>query len=221
MLIDTGQRRQSSGLVVVERTERVPEPVTRDGVPVAPLDRAVIDATRCAPDLDAVRALIAEVVQRRRTTVGRLTADLDAGSQRGSAWPRQAIAEVEDGNRSASEGWARDVHRRSGLPPILWNPRLHHANGRFLASPDGFFDDVALAWEINLMEFHPDGDDATARRTADLVRAGVLVVGHRPRRLLTEPERVVEEVWSYYLLAATRPRPDIRVVPASGGSQAA
>lgn len=218
VLMGEGRRRTSSGLIVMERTERLPAPIVRNGVPVAPLDRAVIDAARRTGDLDAVRALLAEVVQRRLSTVARLRAELCAGSQRGTGLPRQGLAEVDDGIRSASEGWAKDVHEASTLPPVLWNPRLYLPSGRFLASPDAFFDDVALVWEVDSLEFHPEGDDDTARRRADLAGAGVLVVHHRPRRLLTEPERVVEEVWNYYALAAARPRPDLRVVPAGSAA---
>jgi hypothetical protein len=221
VLIGEARRRPSSEPFVLERSVRLPEPVVRDGVPVAPLDRALMDAARLTPDRDAVRAMIAEAIQARRTTLARLSAELGTGNQRWSSIPRQVLCEADEGMRSATEGWALDVHQASDLPPILWNPRLYLPNGRFLGSPDGFFRDVGLAWEINSLEFHPEGDDHTARRTADLVGAGILVVGHRPGRLKTEPERVIQEVWNYYLLAASRPPPDIRVVPAPRRQDAA
>lgn len=47
-----------------------------------------------------------------------------------------------------------------------------------------------------------------------MVAAGVVVAQHRPRRLLTEPDRVLEELYAYYRLAASRPTPNLVVVPA-------
>ena len=216
VLVEEHRRLSSSGLIVVERTERLPTALIRDDVPVAPLERAVIDALRRCADRDEVRALLAEVLAARRTTVARLRDELEAGSQRGTGLVREVLVEVEDGIRSASEGWARDLHASSDLPPALWNPSVHRADGRLLGRPDAWFDDVGLAWEIDSLEFHPAGDDATARRRADFVGVGIVVVHHPPRRLRTEPRRVIEEVWSHHLLAASRPRPPVRAVPIAG-----
>jgi len=109
-----------------------------------------------------------------------------------------------------------DVHARSGLPRAMWNPRLYLPSGRFLASPDGWFDDVALAWEIDSVEFHlsPEEWDLTLRRRSAMQGEGVIVEHTRPRRLLTEPDAVGSELCAGYPLAASRPRPDIRAVPA-------
>lgn len=205
----------SVGFVHVERTGRMPRPVDRDGVTVAPLERAVIDTVRLCSDIDEIRAFLGDAIRRRLTTVRRLRAELAAGNQRGSALPRRVLGEVDDGIRSASEGWARSLHARSSLPPVLWNPRLYLPDGRFLGSPDAYFEDVGLAWESDSLEFHPDWEDDTARRRADFIRAGVLVVHHRPRRFVSEPARIIEELWSHHRLAASRPRPLLRVVPAS------
>ncbi|WP_285652538.1 hypothetical protein [Actinomycetospora sp. NBRC 106375] len=215
VLVDEHRRVTSSAFVVVERTERLPKPVVREEVPVAPLERAVTDTVRRCADRDEVRALIAEVIGDHRSTVARLRRELDAGSQRGTGLAREVLVEIEDGIRSASEGWARDVHAASDLPPVLWNPKLLRADGRPLGRPDAWFDDVGLAWEIDSLEFHPEGDDATARRRAAFVAAGVVVVHHRPGLLRSDPARVIAEVWSSYLLAASRPRPSVSVVPVS------
>jgi hypothetical protein len=216
VLIGEHRRLSSSGLIVAERTGRLPEPLIRDGVPVVPLERAVVDALRRCPDRDEVRALLAEVLGARRTTVARLRDELEAGSQRGTGLVREVLVELEEGIRSAVEGWAHELHASSDLPPVLWNPSVYRADGRFLGRPDAWFDDVGLAWEIDSLEFHPEGDDATARRRADFVAERVVVVHHRPRRLRNEPQRVIEEVWSHYLLARSRPRPPVRAFRIAG-----
>ncbi len=213
-LVPKDRRRHCLAGLVVERTKSLPLTVERDGVRVATLDRAVLDLARRISGRDEVRAILAGAVQQRRTTVDRLLAELDAGNQRGSAVAREVLSEVRDGIRSVAEGWGRDLHGKSTLPPMLWNPRLLRPDRSLIACPDGYLPCVGMAWEHHSVLFHPpEQEDDDARRIADMVAAGVVVVTHRPRRLLTEPDRVLEELYSYYRLAASRPRPDL-VVPA-------
>jgi hypothetical protein len=213
LLIAEDRRRRSATDLIVERTHRLPPPVMRGGVRVAPVERAVLDAARHCSDRDRVRAMLAEAVQRGRTTVERLQAELRVGNQRGSGLVREVLEEIADGIRSAAEGWGRDLHARSGLPPMLWNPTLRWPDGRFLARPDGYLVEVGMAWEQDSLEFHPVEEDDTARRRARMVSAGVVVVHHRPRRLRIEPALVIDELWAHFRLAASRPAPDLIVIP--------
>jgi hypothetical protein len=212
-LVPTERQRSSSGYVLVERTGRMPDPVVRGGIDVAPLDRAVIDTVRRLDRRDAVLAVLAQSVQRRHTTPSRLAAELAAGSQRGTALPRELLAEVAEGIRSVAEGWAQATHRDGGLPPVLWNPRLLTPNGRFIVSPDAYFPDVGLAWEIDSVAHHFSLDDwdETLRRDALMKKHGVVVAHTRPRRLHTERSLVIDELWGAYRLAASSPTPAIRV----------
>jgi hypothetical protein len=206
LLVDEDRRRRSERGLIIERTVNMPPAVERGGVVVAPLDRAVLDAARHRRSRDEVRAMLAEVVQQRRTTPRRLRAELDAGNQRGSGLVREVLEELEDGIRSPTEGWGRDLYARSGLPPMLWNPTLRWPDCRFLATPDSYLPCVGMAWENDSMEFHPVEEDDTARRRARMVAAGLVVAHHRPRRLKTEPDRVIEELRAHYRLAASRRR---------------
>ncbi|HSK60598.1 MAG TPA: hypothetical protein VK935_16255 [Actinomycetospora sp.] len=217
VLVDEKRQRTSSAFVVIERTERLPRPIDIGGLPFAPLDRAVIDTVRRLDRRDAVRAVLAEVVQKGRTTVARLRAELAAGSQRGSALPRQVLDELDAGVRSVAEAWARELHRDSDLPPVLWNPRLYDATGTFIARPDAYFADVGLAWEIDSVAHHlalADWDE-TLRRRARMQAFGLIVAHTRPRRTRREKADVLEELWGQYRLAASRPCPDLRIVLAS------
>ena len=67
VLVPHGRRANSSNFVVVERTRRMPEPVVRDGVPLAPLTRSVLDACRRFTSHSPARALITEAVQASPT----------------------------------------------------------------------------------------------------------------------------------------------------------
>ena len=59
---------------------RLPEPCELHGLPVAPVARAVIDTVRYLSDVDDVRALLAEAVQRGFTSPRALRHELETGS---------------------------------------------------------------------------------------------------------------------------------------------
>ena len=202
----------SSGFVVIERTHRLPSPQRRVGLPVAPPSRAVLDTARRMTEVRPARALITESVQRRFTTVGQLTAELAQGSSRGSALPRRVLAELATGQESVAEIDAQLLWQRSGLPAPVWNRRLVASDGRFIAKPDGWFDDVGLAWEIDSLACHLGaGDfDRTVARNGRYAAAGILVLQTLPTRLRTEPDAVIEELRAAYRAAAAKPRPDVR-----------
>ncbi|GAA4868415.1 hypothetical protein [Actinomycetospora straminea] len=217
VVVDAQRQRTSSAFVEIERTERLPAAQLVDGLAIAPLERAVIDTVRREDRLDVVRGVLTEVVQKGRTTVARLAAELAAGSQRGSALPRRVLRdELGAGVRSVAEAWARELHAESELPRVLWNPRLYDPSGTFIAQADGFFPDVGLAWEIDSVQHHfllPDWDK-TLRRRARMQAFGLVVAHTRPSRTRTERAAVVEELWGSYRLAASRPCPDLRIVAA-------
>ena len=213
LLVRHETRRRSQGFVLVERTERMPSSRVRDGVRCAPVHRAVLDAARRLTRLDEARALLAEAVQRRMTTVAALRQELEAGSCRGTALVRAVLVELESGVRSASEAWCREiVAGMEDMPPVRWNASLYWADGTFLACVDGFVDELALAIEVDSFEYHADpvAFDATLRRQALLTGAGVLVLAVTPRRLQADPELVRRDLRRACEQARARPRPDLR-----------
>ena len=214
LLIDTHVQRIGHGRVLLERTERLPEP-SPGRWPLAPVARAVLDHARRSRDRGLVRAAVAEAVQRGHCSAVELAMELAAGSKRGSALPRAVLGEVADGVRSPAEADARSLVRSSGLPAPLWNPRLHDAAGRFLATPDAWFDDVAMAWEIDSKEWHlgPDEYAATIERRNRLMAAGVVVVHHLPSVIRQRPAQVLQDLRVNHAQAALRPRPLLTAEP--------
>lgn len=212
LLIPHGRKVKSSDYVVVERTIRLPARVVRDGVPLAPLPRAVLDACRRFRDFDPCRALIAEAVQRGRIDPGVLEQELARGSQRGTAVPREVLRDVLRGAHSVAEIDGMRVWQRTGLPPLSWNVDLYDEDGQFIARPDGWCDEVGLAWEIDSYEYHfeREGYARTLKRNVRYAEAGILVVQTLPNRLRTEPDAVVAELRAAYRAAADRPRPNVR-----------
>lgn len=205
----------STGFVLVERTTRLPAPVLRDGLPVAPVHRAALDAARRIRDFDTVQALLAEAVQRRRCTPEQLHKELHLGSQRGSALPRRALQAILCGTESVAEADAWEIWKLAGLPPAEWNVRVFDEQGTFVAKPDAWCDDIAFAWEIDSRKWHSEGDGYadTLARNARYAAAGIVFLQSLPVHLRTEPDRVIADLRAAYAAAQRRPRPPVSCRP--------
>ena len=187
----------------------------RGGVPLAPIARSCIDAARRLSDAREVTELLADAIQRGLCDVAGLQAELAACSRRGTAVPRAVLAQVDGGARPAAE---RDAHRlwpRTGLPEPIWNASIYDHRGRLLGIADGWCNDVALAWEIDSVEFHLNPADyaRTTKRAARFAAAGAIVIPTLPSRLRHDRAGVVAELRSAYQAAANRPRPPLHAVP--------
>ena len=205
---------RSCEFVTVERTIRLPPSLLRDGVPLAPVPRACLDAARRLRSAAHITELIADTVQRQLCTPAHLAAELRQGSQRGSATPRRVLADVADGVRSTAERDAKRLLARSRLPAPWWNVEVRNLQGRLLGIADAWFDEVALAWEINSYAWHllPQYYANEVKRTAGLTAEGVTVLPVLPTSLRDDGDRSLAELRGHL-----RRRPD--VVPALPSSQ--
>ncbi|MHC1563375.1 hypothetical protein ACR9E3_30840 [Actinomycetospora sp. C-140] len=215
VLVDHRRHRVSRAPITVERTHRLPEPVVVNGLRIAPVARAVLDAARRLRDLDQIRALLAEAVQRGLVSVRALRRELAAGCQRGTAKVRRVLVELDDGVRSAPEAWARSI--AATIPEfssIVWNPRLVLEDGTWLADPDGWLDEVGLAWEIHSFKHHgdPEAFDATLHREARMTGHAVHVVAHTPRQLRDDRAQVRADLLAAHAVASARPRPAVHAL---------
>ncbi|MFI9386356.1 hypothetical protein [Kutzneria sp. NPDC052558] len=217
LLVPHGRQIRSAGFVRVERTIHMPESIRRNGVPLAPLDRAVLDAARRWRKIDPVRALLSEAVQRGRCRPQDLMVELDSGSSRGSALPRRVLGEIDSGARSVAEAYGLRLWKASGLPMAVWNLPVFDSSGQFIAVPDAWCDDVALAWEIDSFEWHlsTKGYARTVARNTRYAGAGIVVVQTLPSRLRDDPQGVIAELRAAYAAAKARPRPAVTVHPSS------
>jgi hypothetical protein len=205
----------SAGFALIERTTRLPKALAREGLPVAPVHRAVLDGARRIRDFDTVQAMLAEAVQRKRCTPGQLERELRLGSQRGSAIPRRALQALLNGAESVAEADAWEVWKLSGLPTAEWNVRVCDRSGAFIAKPDAWCDEVAFAWEIDSRGYHAEGDHyaATLARNARYSAHGIVCLQTLPTRLRTEPGQVIAELRASYAAACARPRPPVTCRP--------
>jgi len=103
LLVPLERRVSSHGLVLVERTSRLPEP-TPGRWQLAPLDRAVLDFVRRIRDRDQIRSAIAEVVQRGRCTPAELGARHRGRAAHAEAAARAASSSVDGAGAASRAG---------------------------------------------------------------------------------------------------------------------
>ncbi|MEJ3746574.1 type IV toxin-antitoxin system AbiEi family antitoxin domain-containing protein [Actinomycetes bacterium KLBMP 9797] len=199
LLIPHTSRRTSRGFVLFQRTDRLDSAAKRQGpYTVCSVARAVADAARQLNDLRAVRALVAEAVQRRFTDVPSLRRELDAAQTHRTRLLRVAVNEVDQGVRSAPEAeLAADLKTSSILPTVQWNPTLVADDGSELPGPDGWIQESGIALEVDSREYHLNPEDW--RRTIDrhnrLAAHGALVLHFTPseiRRNRARVRRIIE-----------------------------
>ena len=212
-----GQRtRQSTGFVRMHRTWRMPERLYVTGqIRFAKPPRAVADAARSLARFDDVRQVVCEAVQRRACTVAELTQELEAGPTAGSALFRVALAEVGDGVRSVAEADFRTLIRSSGLPAPMFNARLFDADGAFIAMVDAWWPEAGVAAEIDSRAYHlsAEDQDRTTERHNQLAAHGIIPLHFAPRRLATDAQGVISELFSAIEKGRDRPPLPITALP--------
>jgi hypothetical protein len=219
ILIPEPRQRSSYDFVVVQRARHMPAVQRVDGLPVAPVARAVVDACRRLAKKDAVRELVAEVVQRGMCSVAELTDEVRAGARQRSALSRRVLAEIDAGVRSVAEIRAREVISRAGLPAPAWNIGLWSSAGEFIASPDAYWASLGAALQIDSMRWHlsPSQYQRTQERQRAMTTYGVLVLPVAPDHILNQTELFEREMWSLLATAGRRPAPGgIYVAPPPG-----
>ena len=212
ILVPHSRQVRSIGYVEVERTDRPPRAVVRDGVPLAPVPRSCLDAVRRLRNRRDITELLADAVQHGLCTVTALSSELEECGRRGTATPRAVLREVGAGVRSAAELDAKRVWATTGLPEPWWNARVFEAGGRLVGVVDAWFEEVAMAWEIESTEWHlnPESHDQTVARAAGLAALGIVHVPTKPKMLRLDKPGVRRTLRAAYRHAAARPRPALR-----------
>ncbi|GAA0945720.1 hypothetical protein [Pseudonocardia zijingensis] len=219
VLIPASRQVRSVGYVLVERTHRLPEPIVRSGVPLAPVARACVDAARRLDRPGDVTELLSDAVQRGLCTIGALGEEIEETSRRGTAIPRGVLQDVAEGVRSAAERQAKALWKQARLPEARWNVPVFDEAGRFLGIADCWVDDVAMVWETESTEWHisPADHDATVERAAAFTAAGAVYTATKPKKLRTDPQGVIATLRATYERARARPRPGLTTAPRGSG----
>jgi hypothetical protein len=215
VVVPVDVRRQSIGLVRLQRTRRMPKEVYTAGeIRFVPPPRAVADAARRLTNVRDVRALVAQAVQEQRCSIDQLIVELEQGPSQGSGFLRVALEEVGAGVRSVPEGDLRALLRRGGLPTPMFNARLYDGDD-LVAVADCWWPDAGVAAEVDSREYHYSVQDwqHTMRRHDRLVALGVLVLHFTPGRIRAEPQAVAAEIRSALIAGRRRPPLPLRSLP--------
>jgi hypothetical protein len=136
--------------------------------------------------------------------VAALRAELDAGSQRGSAAVRALLSDETLRVVPVALGLARRLIREAYLPMPAWQFPVYDRTGLPLGVADAWWPHHGLAWELTGEEHSPPGTELP-KDERRLRAAGITVLRTDPSRLHTDPATVMAEV-ANALLTAGRTR---------------
>ena len=190
LLLPHGQRRQNIEYVRISRTTRLPEPVLRHGVNLAPPARAVLDT--CSWCLDAPDDLVAEAFVETvvRATLSSGLADLadleyelDQAPRRYTRPLRQALTRARDRKREDATRQLFDGLARHGPLGLLRHVAIY-GDRRRIAVAEALWPNRALAVTI----------DASPHEQAELIRLGFAVIEISLRDLTTDTAELVNRI---------------------------
>ena len=211
LLIPIHQKIQSVGFVLVERTKNMPPARERDGLPVAPVARAVLDHVRRLKDLEQIAAILTEPVQRRMVLRETLLAELDAGTRRGTAAPRRVLKAIADGVESPKEfAFYEFWSSLPDLPPVRCNVHVYDLDGRLVGIADFLVDVYGFVWECDSVQEHfatPAQVQATAERARRFREVGLYLLSTRPEQCRDDPRGVETDIRQGLTIAAAMPPP--------------
>jgi hypothetical protein len=190
--------------------------MTRGPVRLSSPARAAVDAARAEHTEGARSAILIEAVQRGLTSVDDLAEWVHRLRTRDAAALRRPLEHAASGAWSVPEVELLELVAGSVVLSPAWaNPWLEQPDGSALTAPDAWFDDVAMAVMVHSRRHHAGADDwdVTVESDADLVAAGVVVLGVTPRRIRSDPMAVLRRLERAYVAAAARPRPAVVARP--------
>lgn len=205
VLMPVHRKATAQPVLVLTRTTRMPAARTKNGLPVAPAQRAVVDAARRMSRERDIIAMFAEAVQRGLCTLQMIADEVEAGPTAGSARSRRALRALRRGPASAPENDLLGLLSASHLLPA---PEVNYPitlNGRRVVG-DACWPQARLLVEVDSVEHHGYGpdSDATAARRAALTAAGWTVLSISPQRIRDDPVGVLSEIEAAYLVNVTR-----------------
>ncbi len=199
-----GRARMGLAEVRLRRTTRPIKRAFRDGLALVAIERAVVDAGRDSRTVRDARALLAEAVQRRFTTVDALEVELTAGPSAGSRLLRQVLGELGGGVRSAPEAELKVLMESSRvLPAATYNgPPIQVWVGGRAASfvPDATLAGAMLLVDCDSRQHHSSLADyeATMWRHSQLEALGYSVLHLAPAQIRSDPAgtlRLIEQTY--------------------------
>jgi hypothetical protein len=216
VLVPMERQTKSASFTIVERTLRPPTPEMVDGIPCAPVARALFDCARRHTAPYQVRAVMLEAVQRGMVTLPELQLELKQGQRRWTGSLREVLGEAVTGVRSIKEAELRALILHSDLPEPLWNPTLVSNEGEFIAEPDGYYPDLGIALEVDSREHHfssIDGFEKTWSRHSVYNRHQIVAERILPVTISQNPAGVIAAIRATRSAHCGRQTPPVQVFP--------
>ncbi|MGI4894779.1 MAG: type IV toxin-antitoxin system AbiEi family antitoxin domain-containing protein [Janthinobacterium lividum] len=196
VIIPDREHRKPHGFVIVERSERDPGSVRRQGLPVTSVARASADAARYSgTDENLVRELFGAALQRGTCSVDELRDEVLHGPRQRSRTARKVLSEVWAGVRSAAEGRAYVLISSSPIDQPVWNEDVV-INGVWIGQADAYWPRLAVVLEIDGMRWHLGALDMqrTLEKQRRYAAAGILLVSIAPAEIMAEPEKFIRAI---------------------------
>ncbi|MEV4971750.1 hypothetical protein [Streptomyces scopuliridis] len=195
VLVPRTRRLRSTGYARLIRAHSLPRPERIDGMPVAPVGRALADAVAESSDADTVVALLTEAVRAGHCEPALVVRELSRSGLLAQQHVVDAVDSLLAEGRTLAEGRLYELVRVYGLQEPLWNVDLRLPGGPHLGGVDAYWPDQAVAVELDTRAPRPGGratdrtDDedeqwsAAVRKREHLERLGITVVHLTPRKL--------------------------------------
>lgn len=227
VLVPRVRRLRSVRYAHLVRTPELPEAEVLDGLPVAPVARALADAVTGLTDAFAVRRLLTEAVRDGHCEPAAVVGELNRAKVLGRPQVADAVDSLLAEGRALAEDRLYDLVRAHGLPEPLWNVDLRLPGGPHLGGVDAYWPEAAVALELDTraprhsrldddrrQEEHEAEWSAYATRREQLERLGVTVVHLSPRKLRDALEQQAVVVRTALMAAAARePAAYVMVLP--------
>ncbi|MZD09618.1 hypothetical protein GTW43_31740, partial [Streptomyces sp. SID5785] len=207
VLVPRTRRLRSTELARIVRTPALPAPVFLDGLPVAPVARALADAVAQLSDAAAVRRLLTEAVRCGHCEPALVVRELTQARLLTRPHVVDAVDSLLAEGRSLAEDRLYAMVREHRLPAPLWNVDLRLPGGPHLGGVDAFWPDQSVAVELDARAPRTDEDAEWieyAHKREHLERLGITVVHLTPRKLRESPEQQAAVVRTALMAAGDR-----------------
>ncbi|WP_338696507.1 hypothetical protein V2W30_13775 [Streptomyces sp. Q6] len=190
VIVPRTRRLRSTEFARLVRATGLPTPVQIEGVPVAPVPRAVADAVAQLSDAGAVRRLLTEAVRGGHCEPAAVVRELTQARLLTRPHVVDAVDSLLAEGRAIAEDRLYTMVREYGLPDPVWNVDLRLPGGPHLGGLDAYWPDQAVAVELDTRAtrhgVRQEGDELWneyARKREHLERLGITVVHITPRKL--------------------------------------
>ncbi|GAA2956502.1 hypothetical protein [Streptomyces enissocaesilis] len=220
VLVPRTRRLRSTGCARLVRVHTMPQARQIDGVPVAPVARALADTVAHLRDADAVRQLLTEAVRGFHCEPSAVVRELTLARLLSRPYVVDAVDALLAEGRAVAEDRLYAMVRDHGLPDPLWNVDLRLPGGPHLGGVDIYWPDQAVAVELDTRAPRQGGGTAGsplfeggrelgewseyARKREHLERLGITVVHLTPKKLRESPEQQATVVRTALMASAER-----------------